>query len=113
MPICGMPICISIPTGTIKSKNNWILTKQSLPFQFLLVRLKEQAPVNLEPSEKFQFLLVRLKDLMLFRDIKKPPPFQFLLVRLKVAFWDKQGNKAQVFQFLLVRLKEGSTASAR
>ena len=52
-------------------------------FQFLMVRLKDEARQRKPHCAEFQFLMVRLKE-VLSLSILPLPKFQFLMVRLKV-----------------------------
>ena len=61
---------ISIPYGAIKRAAPAVANKATIPFQFLMVRLKDLIDKNYEIEVSiFQFLMVRLKELELYRNM--------------------------------------------
>ncbi len=62
-----MLLHISIPNGSIKSKQFWTRLEGYNRFQFLMVQLKvKQFWTRLEGYNRFQFLMVQLKVKMIF-----------------------------------------------
>ena len=116
----------------LKGEIGFTASPQSV-FQFLMVRLKDEARPGMRTCRKFQFLMVRLKAIsainaMFFSfisipygSIKRGNPvsagtdtsrFQFLMVRLKEAP-ERIGGQNSLFQFLMVRLKVISPERSR